>query len=322
MTSEAPESTSPITITETEPTVRSSASEPIITERTAESVQEQAVVEDLMNKQACRIETSFMAAMDRFSSELRTLFQERMPTSASVAPPGAGQRSQESERSEPYGEGSSHGTSARAPTSGYGQNFQPPTNGWGQSLPTWANSGPTRPSEMTYSPLHALAVTLGQSSPMNSTAQHGGPVHTLAVHTRPGPGNPPAASSQQYGQSNPIIPSLQTPLFPPDSHLHYGAPDVWAPYAHLGQTQGANMAPTGPTMTIETPIQPAQQQRPQNDGQQNQRPTTAWPRGGQKRRDTPSRTHQRLTGPHSPGTTDYQNSLYSLGTATPPLSNT
>ncbi|CAL8993761.1 unnamed protein product [Prunus brigantina] len=133
MTSEVPESTSPVTITETEPTVRSPASEPIITERTAESVQEQAVVEDLMDKQACRIETSFMAAMDRFSSELRTLFQERMPTSAFVTPPGAGQRSQESGRFEPYGEGSSHGTPARAPTSGY--------------------------------------------------AQHGGPVHTMAVHT-------------------------------------------------------------------------------------------------------------------------------------------
>ncbi|CAL9012182.1 unnamed protein product [Prunus brigantina] len=64
MTSEAPESTSPITITETEHTVRGSASEPIITDRTVESVQEQAVVENLMDKQAYRIETSFMAAMD------------------------------------------------------------------------------------------------------------------------------------------------------------------------------------------------------------------------------------------------------------------
>ncbi|CAL9021211.1 unnamed protein product, partial [Prunus brigantina] len=124
-------------------------------ERTAESAQEQAVVENLMDKQAYRIETSFMAAMDRFSSELRTLFQERMPIPASTTPPGAGRRSQECERLEPYGEGSSHGTPARAPTSGYGQNFQPPTNGWGQSQPTWANSGPTRPSEMACSPLHA-----------------------------------------------------------------------------------------------------------------------------------------------------------------------
>ncbi|CAL9012568.1 unnamed protein product [Prunus brigantina] len=240
MTSEAPESTSPVTITETEPTVRNPTSEPTITDRTAESVQEQAVVEDLMDKQAYRIETSFRAAMDRFSSEFRTLFQERMPASASMTPPGAGQRSQEGERLEPYGEGSSHGTPTRAPTSGYGQNFQPPTNGWGQSQLTWANSGPARLSEMTYSPLHALAVTLGQNTPMNSTAQHGGPVHTLAVHTHPGTSHPPAVSSQQYGQSNPIISSLLTPPFPPDSHPHF-----------------------------------AQQQRPQNDGQQNQRQTAA-----------------------------------------------
>ncbi|CAL8993008.1 unnamed protein product, partial [Prunus brigantina] len=81
MTSEAPKSTSPVTVTETEPTVRSSATEPVITDRTAESAQEQAAVENLMDKQANRIETSFMAAMDRFSSELRTLFQERMPQS-------------------------------------------------------------------------------------------------------------------------------------------------------------------------------------------------------------------------------------------------
>ncbi|CAL8988555.1 unnamed protein product [Prunus brigantina] len=81
MTSEAPESTSPITITEIEHAVRISASDPITTDRTAESVQEQAVMEDLMDKQAYRIETSFMAAMDRFSSELRTLFQERIPFS-------------------------------------------------------------------------------------------------------------------------------------------------------------------------------------------------------------------------------------------------
>ncbi|CAL8988552.1 unnamed protein product, partial [Prunus brigantina] len=32
-----------------------------------------------MDRQAFRIETSFMAAMDRFSTELRTLFQEGMP---------------------------------------------------------------------------------------------------------------------------------------------------------------------------------------------------------------------------------------------------
>ncbi|CAL9011420.1 unnamed protein product [Prunus brigantina] len=129
MTSEAPESTSPITVTETEHTVRSSASDPITTDRTAESVQEQAVVEDLMDKQAYRIETSFMAAMDRFSSELRTLFQERMPVTSSATPPGAGQRSQERERFEPYGKSSSLSASARNKASGYGQHSQPQNEG-------------------------------------------------------------------------------------------------------------------------------------------------------------------------------------------------
>ncbi|CAL9000938.1 unnamed protein product, partial [Prunus brigantina] len=120
MTSEAPESTSPVTVTETEHTVESSASEPIITDRTAEFLQEQAVVENLMDKQAYRIETSFMATMDRFSSELRTLFQERMPVTSSGTPPGAGQRSQDHERFEPYGESNSLGASARTQASGYG----------------------------------------------------------------------------------------------------------------------------------------------------------------------------------------------------------
>ncbi|CAL9005866.1 unnamed protein product [Prunus brigantina] len=209
MTSEALESTSPITVTETEHMVRSSASDPIMTDRTAESVQEQAVVEDLMDRQAYRIETSFMAAMDRFSSELRTLFQERMPVTSFVTPPRAGQRSQEHERFEPYGKSSSLRASARTQASGYGQRFQPPTNSWGQSQPAWVNSGLTRPSKVAYSPLHALAVSLGQSSPIHYTVQQGGPVHTLAVHTHPDPRNAPAASSQQYGQSNPTVSPLQ-----------------------------------------------------------------------------------------------------------------
>ncbi|CAL2240744.1 unnamed protein product [Prunus armeniaca] len=100
MTSEAPESSSPITVTETEHAVRISASSPITTDRTAESMGEQAVVEDLMAKQAYRIETSFMATMDRFSSELRTLFEERMPVTSSATPPRAKQRGQERERFE------------------------------------------------------------------------------------------------------------------------------------------------------------------------------------------------------------------------------
>ncbi|CAL8152869.1 unnamed protein product [Prunus armeniaca] len=147
MTSEAPESTSPITITETEHAVRISASVPITTDRVAESMQEQAVVEGLMAKQAYMIETSFMVAMDRFSSELWTLFQERMLVTASATPPRAGQRSQERERFKPYSESSSLGASGRTQASGYGQHSQPPTNNWGQSQPTWLNLGPTCPAE-------------------------------------------------------------------------------------------------------------------------------------------------------------------------------
>ncbi|CAL8175397.1 unnamed protein product [Prunus armeniaca] len=96
MTSEAPESTSPITITETEHAVGISASVPITTDRAAESIEEQVVVEGLMARQAYRIETSFM---------------ERMPVTLSATRPRAGQRSQESERFEPYGESSSLGAS-------------------------------------------------------------------------------------------------------------------------------------------------------------------------------------------------------------------
>ncbi|CAL2228677.1 unnamed protein product [Prunus armeniaca] len=105
MTSEAPESTSPITVTETEHAVKISASGPMTTGRMAKSLGEQAVVEDLMAKQAYRI--SFMAAMDRFSSKLRT-------------PPKPRQRGQEHERFEPYGESSSLGVSSRTQASGYG----------------------------------------------------------------------------------------------------------------------------------------------------------------------------------------------------------
>ncbi|CAL2273628.1 unnamed protein product [Prunus armeniaca] len=141
MTSEAPESTSPITITETEHAVRISASVPTTTDRAAEFKEEQAVVEGLMAKQAYRIETSFMAAVDRFSLELRTLFQERIPVTSSAMPPRAGQRSQECERFEPYGESSSLGASGRTQASGYGQHSQPPTNSWG-AIP--ANMGISR----------------------------------------------------------------------------------------------------------------------------------------------------------------------------------
>ncbi|CAL2239603.1 unnamed protein product [Prunus armeniaca] len=133
MTSEAPESTSPITVTETKHAVRTSTSGPITADCTAESMGDQAVVEDLMAKQAYRIETSFMAAMERFSSELLMLFQERMPVTSSTTPPRAGQRGQERERFEPYGESSSLGVSGRTQALNYGQHSQPPTNSCGQS---------------------------------------------------------------------------------------------------------------------------------------------------------------------------------------------
>ncbi|CAL2247483.1 unnamed protein product [Prunus armeniaca] len=90
MSFEAPESTSLITITETEHAVRISASGLITTDRAAESMGGQAVMEDLMAKQAYKIETSFMAAMDKFSSKLRMFFQERMPVTSSATPPRAG----------------------------------------------------------------------------------------------------------------------------------------------------------------------------------------------------------------------------------------
>ncbi|CAL8162672.1 unnamed protein product [Prunus armeniaca] len=148
------------------------------------------VVKDLMAKQADRIETSFVAAMDRFSSELRTLFQERMPPS-STTPPRDGQRSQERERFELYSESSSLGTSARTQASGYGQHSQPPTDNWGQSQPIGVSPRPTCLVKTARGPLHALAVPLGRSSPTRSAAQQTGPVHTMAVQpnatcTRPG----------------------------------------------------------------------------------------------------------------------------------------
>ncbi|CAL8095907.1 unnamed protein product [Prunus armeniaca] len=268
MTSEVPKSTSTITITETEHAVRISASVLITTNRAAESMGEQAVVEDLMAKQAYRIETSFMAAMDRFSSELRTLFQERMPVTSSVTPPRARQRSQEHERFEPYGESSSLGVSGGTQASGYDQNSQPPTNSWGQSQPTWVNPGPTCPAETAYYPLHALAVSLGQSSPTHSAVQQFGPVHTLAVQTHPGPSNATAASSKQYGQSNPTVSPLHASLLPSGSHLQYGLVVPTTTHTHPSQTYDAYLVPPSLVATAEPPIQVAQQVRPQNEGQQ------------------------------------------------------
>ena len=155
-----------------------------------------------MSKQAYRIETSFMAAMDRFSSELRTLFQERMPVASPATPPRAGPRSQERERIEPYGESSSLGVSAHTQASGYGQHSLPPTNSWGQSQPVWTNSGPTYSAETARGPLHALAVSLGHGSFTHPSIHPLGSVHTAAVHTHPGPSNASAVPSQQYGQGS------------------------------------------------------------------------------------------------------------------------
>ncbi|CAL8993776.1 unnamed protein product [Prunus brigantina] len=121
---------------------------------------------------------------------------------------------------------------------------------------------------MAYVPLHALAVTLGQSSPTHSAVQQIGPVHTLAVQTHPGPSNAPAASSQQYDQSNPTVSPLQASLFPLDSHLHYGSTILTAAHTHPGQTHGAYLVPPGSIATAEPPIQAAQQIRPQKEGQQ------------------------------------------------------
>ncbi|CAL9021204.1 unnamed protein product, partial [Prunus brigantina] len=118
---------------------------------------------------------------------------------------------------------------------------------------------------MAYVPLHALAVSLGQSSPTHSAVQQIGPVHTLAVQTHPGPRNAPAASSQQYGQSNPTVSPLQASLFPLDFHLHYGSAILTASHTRPGQTHGAYLVSPGSIATAEPP----------NEGQQVPRPVEA-----------------------------------------------
>ncbi|BFG20908.1 hypothetical protein CerSpe_071820 [Prunus speciosa] len=267
MTSETPESTSPIT--ETVHSVGISASIPVTTDRSTESMQEQAAVEEMMSRQTYRIETSFMAAMDRFSSELRTLFQERMPITSPATPPRAGQGSRERERIEPYGEGSSLGVSAHPQASGYGQHSLPPTNSWGQSQTAWVSPGPTYSAEIVRGPLHALAVSLGHSSPAHPTIHPLGPVHTAAVHTHPGPNNAAAALSQQYGQSNTTVsPSLQASLLPPGTHLHYGSAVPASTHTPLVQTHGAHLASTNSVIQTEPLVQMVPQIRPQNDPQQ------------------------------------------------------
>ncbi|CAL8163024.1 unnamed protein product [Prunus armeniaca] len=196
--------------------------------------------------------------MDRFSSKLRTLFQERMPATSSATLPRARQRSQECERFKPYGKSNSLGVSGHTQASGYGQHSQLPTNSWGQSQPTWVNLRPTCPEETAYDPLHALAISLGQSSPTHSAVQQLGPVHTVA-----------------YSQSNPIVSPLHASLFPSGSHLQYGSAIPTATHTHPGQTYSAYLVPPGSVATAEPPVQVAQQVRPQNEGQQVPRPVAA-----------------------------------------------
>ncbi|CAL9025568.1 unnamed protein product [Prunus brigantina] len=213
----------------------------------------------------------------------------------------AGQRSQERERFEPYGESSSLGASGRTQASGYGQHSQPPTNSWGQSQPTWVNQGSTRPAKTTYGPLHALAVSLGQSSPTHSTIQQLGPGPTMAVQ----PHAFRAASSQQYGQSNSTVSPLQASLFPSGSHLQYGSAMPMATHTHPGQTYDAYLMPPGSVATAA----PLVQIKPQNDAQQVQRPLPTQlelppqdPRTEDVRRTTKDGLAQRRPG--APGYTE------------------
>lgn len=134
-----------------------------------------------MAKHAYRIEMSFVAAMDRFSSELRALFREKM-LSSSTTPPEGGQRSQEHEELELYSKSGSFGTSAQVTS--YGQHPQPPTNNWGQSQLSGMSPGPTCPAERTtHGPLRALAASLRRSSPTGSVAQQTGPNHAMTAQS-------------------------------------------------------------------------------------------------------------------------------------------
>ncbi|CAL8175383.1 unnamed protein product [Prunus armeniaca] len=126
-----------------------------------------------------------------------------------------------------------------------------------------------------YGPLHALAVSLGQSSPAQSAVQQLGPVHTVAVQTHPSPSNSTAVSLQQYGQSNPTVSPLHTSSLPSGSHLQYGSVVLTTTHTNPGQTYGAYLVPPSSVATAEPPVQVAQQVRPQNEGQQVPRPVAA-----------------------------------------------
>ncbi|CAL8119771.1 unnamed protein product [Prunus armeniaca] len=97
----------------------------------------------------------------------------------------------------------------------------------------------------------------------------------MAVQTYPGPSNSTAASSQQYGQSNPTVPPLHMSLSPSGSHLQYDSAIPTITHSNPGQTYGAYLVPPSSVATAEHPVQVAQQVRPQNEGQQVPRPVVA-----------------------------------------------
>ncbi|CAL2239606.1 unnamed protein product [Prunus armeniaca] len=196
---------------------------------------------DLMDRQAFRIETSFMAAMDKFSTELRTLFQEGMPV-----------------------------TPTHTQASSYGPHSQPKS--WGQSQPTRVNPGPTCPKKMKRGPLHALAVSLGRNSPKYPATQKFGSVRASAIHAHPGPGDATATLSQRHGQNDPTVSLSQASLFPPGSHPQYGSVAPTATHTNPGQTYDAYLKPPCSVATAEPFVQMTQQIEPHNNVQRVLRP--------------------------------------------------
>ncbi|CAL9021242.1 unnamed protein product [Prunus brigantina] len=115
-----------------------------------------------------------MAAMEKFSMEMRTLFREETPV-----------------------------TPTHTQASGYGPYSQPKS--WGQSRPTQVDPGPTCPAKTARGPLHALAVSLGQGRPEHPAVQQTGPVRTIVVPIHHGLGNVTAVSPPRHGQNNPTV---------------------------------------------------------------------------------------------------------------------
>ncbi|XP_021803234.1 uncharacterized protein LOC110747355 [Prunus avium] len=186
--------------------------------------------------------------MDKITSDLRTFFQEWMSITSPTTPPRAGQRGQDRERFEPYGEGSSLGAASRTLASSYGQHSQPPTNSLGQPQQTWANPSPTYPAETLQGQLQTTApiFPLGSQFQSNSIV----PTATL-THS---------ASQFQHGPTRPN--QMAAPLRQVDR-------------THPGQAHNAYQVQFGSVTTAE-PLAPiAQQLRPQNDAQQVQQPFAA-----------------------------------------------